>query len=108
VGAVECLNRLLLQGRELRLQRLPEIPIAIRREGCRLVLRAPLGRELLPPPRDGAGVHQVRTHEEQQRDLPRQLSPEPRSLVHHPLPALEEALVLAPELGADVRDRGAR
>src|SRR5215467_13453971 len=49
MGVVDRLNRLLLRGRELRIERLPEILIEIPREGRRLVLRAPLGRELPPP-----------------------------------------------------------
>src|SRR5260370_37046186 len=62
---IDLLNRLLLRGRELRIQRLTEIPIEIRSEGRRLVLRAPLGRELPPPPRDASTVPQQRAHETQ-------------------------------------------
>src|SRR6516165_6460696 len=99
VGAVDRVNRLLLRGRELWIQRLTEIPIEIRREGRRLPQLAPLGRQLPPPPREATGVHQERAHEEQQRHLPRQPPLHPRRLPYSLLPLLQQGLLLAPGLG---------
>src|SRR6266851_5107010 len=105
VGAIDRINLLLPRGRQLRIQRLPEIPVEFGGEGRRLPQLLPFRRELPPPPPSAAGVHQQRGAQEQCCYLPRQPPPYLRGLVHHPLPVLDEVLVLAPGLSTDLRYR---
>src|SRR5437899_11588685 len=75
---IDLLNRLLLRGRELRIQRLTEMSIELRREGRRLPQLLPLGRQPSPPPRRATGVDQQRDTYQQQPHLPRQPPLSPR------------------------------
>src|SRR5712691_8800124 len=87
---IDLLNCLLLRGRELRIQRLTEMPIELRREGRRLPHLLPFRRQLPPPPRRASGVDQQRDAYQQQPHLPREPPLDPRSLGHDLLPLVQE------------------